>query len=228
MNSKGKIYLVSTPIGNMGDITYRSVEILKEVDFILAEDTRRARKLMSTYDIHVPVESYHSHNEHGKTTSVLRRIENGETLALLTDAGSPCLSDPGFLLVRDAVEMGIEPEVLPGASALTFAVAAAGVPVDKFLFEGFLPTKKGKRKKRLEQIKEINLTAFIYESPYRINKLLLEIADIFDENTQIILIREATKFFEERIRGTAHEILEKYKEKKWKGEFVLVISRVLL
>ncbi len=177
----GKLYLVATPIGNLGDMTFRAVQVLKDVDLIAAEDTRRARKLLTHYEIKGHLISYHSHNERQKTDDLLNRVENGENIALVTDAGMPCIADPGFFIARAAIARGIEPEIIPGVSASTFAVAAAGVPVDKFYFAG--------------------------------------------EEHQVIIIREATKLHEERIRMSAGEMLVAFKDRNWKGEFVVIIPR---
>lgn len=220
----GKLLIVSTPIGNLGDMTFRAVEALKTATLIGAEDTRRAKKLLNHFEINCPLTSYHMHNEKNKTSSILERVLNGDTVAVLSDAGTPCLSDPGYILVRDAIIAGIEPEIIPGVSALTYAVAACGFPVSDFHFAGFLPQKSGKRRKTLKHLLENSKTVFLYESPYRVNKLLLEICEEVGEETHVVLIREATKLYEEHLRGTAFELLEKYKEKKWKGEFTVAVT----
>ncbi len=221
----GKLYLVATPIGNLGDMTIRALDVLKEANIIAAEDTRRARKLMNHYEITTHIISYHSHNEHRKTEELLNRIEAGEIVALVTDAGMPCVADPGFFIAREAIKRGVEPEIIPGVSAVTFAVAAAGVPVDKFTFAGFLAPKSAKRQRQLSEINEKNETTIIFESVHRINKLVSDIGLIFGLDQEIIVIREATKLHEERIRLSAGKFTQLYGEKKWKGEFVIIIPR---
>ena len=220
----GKLLLISTPIGNLDDLTFRALKELKNASLIAAEDTRRARKLLNHFDIQCPVIAYHMHNEKSKTSSLLERVNNGETVAVISDAGTPCLSDPGYILVKSAVECGIEPEIIPGVSALTYAVAACGFPVTDFHFGGFLPQKSGKRRSTLKRLVENSKTLFIYESPFRINKLLLEISEEVGPATRVVLIREATKMYEEHIRGNAADLLETYKDKKWKGEFTVAIT----
>lgn len=220
----GKLYLVTTPIGNLEDITLRALRILKEVDVIAAEDTRHTRQLLSHFDIHSELISYHAFNEHDKTDALLKRIENGENIALVTDAGTPSVADPGFFPVRAAQTKGIDIEVIPGVSAVTFAVTASGLPVDKFAFFGFVPVKSGRKSTFFADIKEKNMTAFIFESPFRIGKTLDFIREFFGDDVQIAIIREATKIHEEVIKGTAAEVCEKYKERIWKGEFVIGIA----
>ena len=220
----GQLIIVATPIGNLGDITLRALETLKEVDLIAAEDTRRAKKLLSHFEINCPLTSLHMHNEKTKSNRLIERVLNGQKVALLSDAGTPCLSDPGYLLVRDAVEAGIEPEIIPGVSALTYAVAACGFPVSDFHFAGFLPQKSGKRRSSLKHYVENSKTVFFYESPYRVNKLLVEVIEEIGPETRMVLIREATKLHEEHIRGSALELHEKYKDKKWKGEFTVAVT----
>ncbi len=220
----GKLYIVATPIGNLEDITLRTLNILKSVDLIAAEDTRRTRKLLTHFEISTRTISYHSYNEHRKTAELLEQVANGLKLALVSDAGMPCIADPGYLLVRDAVDYGIEPEIIPGVSALTFAVAASGLPSDRFTFYGFLPVKPGKKAKVLEAIKDSEHTGVVFESPYRIEKALQAITDTLGPDTPIALVREATKIHEEVLRGPAGELLESTKGRNWKGEFVIVIS----
>jgi 16S rRNA (cytidine1402-2'-O)-methyltransferase len=223
----GSLYIVSTPIGNLEDITMRALRILKEVDLIAAEDTRHTRKLLSHYDIHTQMTSYHIHNEHHKVASLLDRVEGGESIAVVSDAGTPAIADPGFLIVRAAWERDIHPIVIPGVSSLTFAIAAAGLPVDSFTFKGFIPVKKGRRTKALESVIESKETTVFFESPYRIKKLLQEINDILGSDTVIAVIREATKIHEEVLRGPVSEILEATAERnKWKGECVVIIGRI--
>ena len=207
----GKLYLVTTPIGNLEDITLRALRVLKEVDVIAAEDTRHSRQLLSHFDIHSELISYHAFNEHDKTDALLSRIENGENIALVTDAGTPSVADPGFFLVRAAQEKGLEIVVVPGVSAVTFAVTASGLPVDKFAFFGFVPVKSGRKTTFFEEIKEKNMTSFIFESPFRVAKTLE-------------FIREATKIHEEVIKGSASEVCEQCKNRSWKGEFVIGIA----
>ncbi len=224
-SGQGALYIVSTPIGNLEDITLRALRILKEVDFVAAEDTRRTLQLLNHYEIKSRVESYHSFNEHHKTANLLDRISSGAKVALVTDAGTPCIADPGFLLIREAVKLGIEPVMIPGVSAMTFSISASGFPCEKFSFYGFLPVKSGRRMKELERIKADGKTSVIYESPYRMGKLLKEIAGLFGSDVQIAVIREATKLHEEILRGSAGDLAEKYGERNWKGECAVVIAR---
>ncbi|NQZ68172.1 MAG: 16S rRNA (cytidine(1402)-2'-O)-methyltransferase [Lentisphaeria bacterium] len=223
MNEQTLISLVATPIGNLEDMTFRAVRILKEVDLIAAEDTRHAKKLLNHYEIKTPLTSYHMHNEKGKTDSLLDRVEGGLHLAMLSDAGTPCISDPGYLMVRDAIARGIKIELIPGASALTYAAAVCGFPITDFHFHGFLPQKSGKRKRVLESIKDHPSTYFFFESPYKMNRLLNEVKEVLGEDTQMFLLREATKLHEEHIHGSAGELQEMYAEKKWKGEFTVAV-----
>ncbi|MBR1966674.1 MAG: 16S rRNA (cytidine(1402)-2'-O)-methyltransferase [Lentisphaeria bacterium] len=220
----GKLYLVTTPIGNLEDITLRALRVLKEVDVIAAEDTRHSRQLLSHFDIHSELVSYHAFNEHDKTDALLDRIERGENIALVTDAGTPSVADPGFFLVRAAQEKDIDIVVVPGVSAVTFAVTASGLPVDKFAFFGFVPVKSGRKTTFFADIKDKNMTAFVFESPFRVGKTLEFIREFFGNDTQIAIIREATKIHEEVIKGSAAEICEKCKNRVWKGEFVIGIA----
>ncbi len=219
------LFLVATPIGNLEDITFRALRTLREADVIYAEDTRRTRVLLDHFEIRKPLKAYHIFNEHGKTPELLDRVRDGENVVLVSDAGMPCIADPGFLLVRSAVEAGIEPVIIPGVSALTFAVAASGLPSDQFLFCGFLPVKSGRRGAALEEIAASGQTCVIYESPYRIEKLIREIGEHMGGDTQIALLREATKVHEEVLRGTVEEVLASTAGRNWKGECVLVVSR---
>ncbi len=221
---KGKLYIVSTPIGNLKDITIRALDVLKEVDIVAAEDTRRAQKLLNHYEIKVKTISYHSHNEHRVTDNVLDLIETGKNIAIVTDAGTPCISDPGFFLVREAIEREIEPIIIPGVSAVTFAACASGLPVDTFTFYGFLHVKQGRRHRAIAKIKEEDKTVFVYESPHRMEKLLKEISELISPETKVAVIREATKVYEEVLRGTAKELVEQTAQRKWKGECVVAIS----
>ena len=222
--TEGWLALVATPIGNLEDITLRALRVLKEADLIAAEDTRRTRKLCSHFDIHTRLISYHAHNEHRKTEKLLDMVERGKRVAVLSEAGTPSVSDPGFLIVRAALARGIEPVVIPGASALTYAVVAAGLPVDRFTFLGFLPPKPGKRRRFLEALKETETTVFLFESVHRIPGLLEDIAEVLGPHTPVAVIREATKLHEERIRGTAAEILARHGTRDWRGEFVVAID----
>jgi 16S rRNA (cytidine1402-2'-O)-methyltransferase len=218
-----KLYLVPTPIGNLADMTYRSVTILKEVDLILAEDTRTSGKLLQHYEIKTPMLSYHMHNEHKISDSIVQRIANGETMALITDAGSPGISDPGFLLTRKLIENNLPIEALPGATAFVPALTVSGLPCDKFVFEGFLPVKKG-RKKRLEFLKEEDRSIIFYESPHKLPKTLNDFKEYYGSDRQISISREITKMFEEHFRGTVEEAIAHFEIKKPKGEFVVVLE----
>lgn len=220
----GWLALVATPIGNLEDITLRALRTLREADVIAAEDTRRAGTLCAKYEVHARLLAYHAHNEHHRTASLLDLVAQGRKVVALSDAGTPALSDPGFFLVRAALARGIEPVVIPGVSALTFAVVAAGLPVDHFAFHGFLPVKSGRRRAALERIRDTGSTAFLFESPFRITKLLEEIVEVFGPTTPVALIREATKFHEECLRGPAAELLAKHRNRAWKGEFVVAIG----
>lgn len=220
----GRLCIMSTPIGNLEDMTYRAVRVLGEADLVAAEDTRRAQKLLNHFEIKVKTVSYHSHNEHQKTDWLLDQVEDGLTVVVLSDAGTPCIADPGFLAVREAVKRSIEPEVIPGVSALTFAAVAAGLPVVNFSFFGFIPVKKGRRTSALQLIETEQRTAFLYESPHRMGKLLNLMDEVMSKDTQVAVIREATKVYEEVLRGTPAEIIAQVGEKKWKGECVVVIS----
>lgn len=217
------LFLVATPIGNLEDITLRALRVLREADVIYAEDTRRTRILLDKYQISKHLESYHIFNEHGRTPELLSRVLRGEKVVLVSDAGMPCIADPGFLLVRSAVEAGISPVVIPGVSALTFSVAASGLPSDSFTFCGFLPVKSGRRNSALRRIAEEGRTAVIFESPFRIGKLLGEIRQLMGPDTTVAVVREATKVHEEVLRGTVADVLDKTSGRSWKGEIVLVV-----
>ncbi len=226
ISGEGWLALTASPIGNLEDITYRAVRILGAADLIAAEDTRRARRLLAKYAIDdTRLTSYHAYNEDKKTESLLDQVERGRKIAVLSDAGTPAISDPGFLIVRAAVSRGIEPLVVPGVSALSFAVVAAGFPVDKFMFAGFPPVKPGKRKRFLEQLPISEYTCFLFEGPHRIPRLLVEISEIIGPQVPVALIREATKVYEEVIRGTASQLAEDYAGRKCRGEFTIAISR---
>jgi len=218
-----KLYVIPTPIGNLKDITYRAIEILKSVDLILAEDTRTSAKLLNHYNINVKTESFHMHNEHKKTNAVIKSILNGNEIAIVSDAGTPGISDPGFLLVRACIQNQIDIECLPGATAFIPALVNSGLPSDRFSFEGFLPVKKG-RTKRLKQLSNENKTMVFYESPHRILKTLTDFSNYFNDKSLISVSRELTKLFEETFRGTIKESIEHFEKNKPKGEFVIVLS----
>lgn len=218
-----KLYLVPTPIGNLEDITLRALRILKEVDFILAEDTRTSGKLLKHFEIATQMYSHHMHNEHKSVEGVLNRLKNGETCALISDAGTPAISDPGFLLTRACVQQDIAVECLPGATAFVPALVNSGLPNDKFVFEGFLPVKKG-RQTRLNFLSEENRTMIFYESPHKLLKTLTNFSEYFGEDRQISVSRELTKMFEETKRGTVKEVLSYYTEKPAKGEIVIIVD----
>ena len=218
-----KIYLVPTPIGNLEDMTFRAIKILKEVDFILAEDTRTSGKLLKHFEIGTQMHSHHMHNEHKSIEGILNRIRNGETCALISDAGTPAISDPGFLLTRACVENNIEVDCLPGATAFVPALVKSGLPCDRFIYEGFIPHKKG-RKTLFEDIKERKITTVLYESPHRIVKTLAQMVEFIGEDRQISISRELTKKFEETINGSISEVLAIFEQKTIKGEFVMVVK----
>jgi len=218
-----KLYLVPTPIGNFGDITLRALEILKSVDVVLAEDTRKTGILFRHYGIETRMSPHHQFNEHKTVKSIAERIGDGQNIALVTDAGTPAISDPGFLLVRECIRNGLEVECLPGATAFVPALVNSGLPCDRFLFEGFLPVKKG-RKTRLETLAEADCTIILYESTHRILKSLEEFSGYFGPDRQASVSRELTKVFEETVRGSLEEIVQYYKTHPVKGEFVIIIS----
>ena len=218
-----KLYVVPTPIGNLEDITLRAINTLREVDFILAEDTRTTSHLLRHLGIEKPMHSHHKFNEHATVERVAESIAAGHDVALVSDAGTPGISDPGFLLVRKCVERDIEVVTLPGATALIPAVVQSGFPCDKFCFEGFLPQKKG-RMKRLEELASERRTIILYESPYRVVKCLEQLAETFGRERRVAVVREITKKFEETVRGTLDEVLEHFREHEPKGEFVIVVA----
>lgn len=218
-----KLYVVPTPIGNLEDITLRAINTLREVDFILAEDTRTTLHLLRHLGIEKPMHSHHKFNEHATVERVAESIEAGRDVALVSDAGTPGISDPGFLLVRKCVERGIEVVTLPGATALIPAVVQSGFPCDRFCFEGFLPQKKG-RMKRLQELSTETRTLVIYESPYRVVKCLEQLAETFGAERRVAVVREITKKFEETVRGTVSEALDHFREHEPKGEFVIVVA----
>jgi len=217
------LYLVPTPIGNLKDITLRAIEVLKSVDVILAEDTRTTGKLLKHYEIHRPLQSYHVFNEHKTVERLLERLDNGEQMALVSDAGTPGISDPGFLLVRSAKEAGLEVNCLPGATAFVPALVNSGLPTDRFTFEGFLPHKKG-RKTRIENLLEENRTMIFYESPHRLAKTLLQFSEAFGPDRMASVSREMTKIYEENVRGTLQELIAYYEIHPIKGEIVIVLA----
>ena len=218
-----KLFVVPTPIGNLGDITLRSIEVLKSVDFILAEDTRTSSKLLKHYDIDTPVESFHMHNEHKKLESIINKLRSDFEIALISDAGTPGISDPGFLLVRECINNEVEVECLPGPTAFVAALVSSVLPSDRFSFEAFLPVKKG-RTKRLKELSTETKTMVFYESPHRILKTLNDLSNYFDVESQISVSRELTKLYEETFRGTIKESVEHFEKNKTKGEFVIVLS----
>jgi len=218
-----KLYLIPTPIGNLEDITLRALRILKEVNIVLAEDTRTSRKLFSHYDIDTNLAPFHMHNEHKVLQKWIDRIKSGETIALVSDAGTPAISDPGFLLVRECVKNDIEVDCLPGATAFVPALVNSGLPSDKFVFEGFLPVKKG-RQTRLKLLSEEERTIVFYESPHRVVKTLSLFCEYFGEDRKVSVSREISKMFEETKRGSAKEVMEYFEQKKPKGEFVIIVE----
>ncbi len=218
-----KLYIVPTPIGNLDDITLRAVKVLQEVDFILAEDTRTSSFLLKHLGIEKPLRSHHKFNEHATVGMVAETIASGRNVALVSDAGTPGISDPGFLLVRTCIEHGIEVETLPGATALIPALVQSGFPCDKFCFEGFLPQKKG-RMKRLEELRDEERTIIFYESPFRVVKCLEQMAEVFGEDRMVSVSREITKKFEQTVRGTLGETAGYFRTHEPKGEFVIVLS----
>jgi len=218
-----KLFIVPTPIGNLDDITFRAIKVLKEVDIILAEDTRTSGKLLKHFEISTHMQSHHMHNEHKMVDRIIERLKSGETFALISDAGTPAISDPGFLLTRACIENDIEVECLPGATAFVPALVNSGLPNDKFVFEGFLPVKKG-RQTRLLYLAEETRTMIFYESPHKLIKTLKNIAEYFGEDRFVSVSRELTKLFEETVRGTVKEVMGYYTDKPPKGEIVLVVA----
>lgn len=218
-----KLFVVPTPIGNLKDITFRAIEILEAADLILAEDTRQAKKLLNHYNIKTPLQSHHMFNEHRSVEAVCAKIIDGQNIALISDAGTPAISDPGFLLVRTCVEKDIEVETLPGATAFVPALVNSGLPCDRFCFEGFLPPKKG-RNKKLSGLTEESRTMIFYESPFRLVRALEEFSEFFGPDRQACVSRELSKIYEENIRGTLMELAEHYKNKPPKGEIVIIVA----
>lgn len=218
-----KLFLVPTPVGNLGDMTYRGVEVLRSVDLILAEDTRTSRVLMQHYGIETPLQSYHIFNEHQTVASLVERLLAGTTIAVVTDAGTPGISDPGFLLVREALKSGVEVECLPGATAFVPALIDSGLPCDRFVFLGFLPHKKG-RHTALQALASETRTMVIYESPFRLVKLLEELSSVVGPERQVSVSREISKLHAETARGAIAEVLGHFKQKEVKGEIVVVLA----
>ena len=218
-----KLYIIPTPIGNLEDITLRALRLLKEVDLVLAEDTRITKKLFVNYNIDTTLASFHMHNEHKVLAKFIDRLKAGETFALVSDAGTPGISDPGFLLARECVSNKIEIECLPGATAFVPALVNSGLPSEKFIFEGFLPAKK-RRQTRLKLLSEAEITMIFYESPHRIVKTLSQFVEYFGEDRKVSVSREISKMFEETKRGKVKEVLTYFEEKKPKGEFVIVVE----
>jgi len=219
----GTLYIVPTPVGNMEDMTYRAVRILKEVDVVLAEDTRTSGILLKHFDIHNHLLSHHKFNEHGTSQGVVERLLAGQNVALISDAGTPGISDPGFFLVREAVRAGIEVQCLPGATAFVPALVSSGLPCDRFTFEGFLPQKKGRQTKILS-LKGETRTMIFYESPYRLVKLLEQFVEAYGPDRKVSVCREISKVHEESVRGTLDEVLAHFKSHEPKGEIVVVLA----
>ena len=218
-----KLFLVPTPVGNLGDMTYRAVEVLKNADLILAEDTRTSRTLMQHYGISTPMQSYHIFNEHQRVTSIIDMLKSGKNIALVTDAGTPGISDPGFLVVREAVKEGVDVECLPGATAFVPALIESGLPCDQFVFVGFLPHKKG-RQTAIRELCDEQRTAIIYESPFRLVKLLEALTETVGGGRQVSVSREISKLHAETVRGSLTEVLTHFQQKEVKGEIVVVLS----
>ena len=218
-----KLYIVPTPIGNLEDMTFRAIKVLKEADLILAEDTRNSSKLLKHFEIETPMMSHHMHNEHKTVEMLVKRLQSGETMALISDAGTPAISDPGFLLTRACIENNIEVECLPGATAFVPALVNSGLPNDRFIFEGFLPEKKG-RQTRFLALAEETRTMIFYVSPHKLLKTLEEFIQYFGSDRTISVSRELTKLHEETFRGTAQEVLTHFSQKAIKGEIVVIVG----
>lgn len=219
----GSLYIVPTPIGNLKDITLRALEILKDVDLVLAEDTRKSGLMLKHFDINTPLASHHKFNEHSQSERVCEQIASGKNIALITDSGTPGISDPGFLLVRTCLERNIEVETLPGATAFIPALINSGLPCDRFCFEGFLPHKKG-RVKRIKKLESEERTMVFYESPHRIRKLIDQLIEVFGPGRKASLSRELTKIHEENLRGNLDELAAKLKDTQARGEYVLIVE----
>ncbi len=219
----GTLYIVPTPVGNMEDMTFRAIRILKEADLILAEDTRTSGILLKHYEIKNTLLSHHKFNEHGTSAGIVNRLLAGENVALISDAGTPGICDPGFFLVREAVRAGVEVQCLPGATAFVPALVASGLPCDRFAFEGFLPQKKG-RQTKLQSLVGEERTMIFYESPYRLLKTLQQFAEVYGEERQVSVCREISKIHEESVRGSLAEVIAHFKEKEPKGEIVIILA----
>jgi len=219
----GILYIVPTPVGNMEDMTFRAVRILKEVDLVLAEDTRTSGILLKHYEIKNALMSHHKFNEHGTSAGIVNRLLAGENVALISDAGTPGISDPGFFLVREAVRAGVEVQCLPGATAFVPALVSSGLPCDRFAFEGFLPQKKG-RQTKLQSLKDEERTMIFYESPFRLVKTLQQFAEVYGGDRQVSVCREISKVHEESVRGSLNEVIAHFQEKEPKGEIVIVLD----
>jgi 16S rRNA (cytidine1402-2'-O)-methyltransferase len=219
----GILYIVPTPVGNMEDMTFRAVRILKEVDLVLAEDTRTSGVLLKHFEIKNALMSHHKFNEHGTSAGIVNRLLAGENVALISDAGTPGISDPGFFLVREAVRAGIEVQCLPGATAFVPALVSSGLPCDRFCFEGFLPQKKGRQTKILS-LKDEERTMIFYESPFRLVKTLQQFAEVYGADRQVSVCREISKVFEESVRGSLEEVIAHFQAKEPKGEIVIVLE----
>lgn len=223
MTNQGKLYIVPTPVGNLEDMTFRAIRILKEVDLILAEDTRTSGILLKHFEIKNALQSHHKFNEHKTLEGVINRIKAGANVALISDAGTPGISDPGFLMARECARNGIEVQCLPGATAFVPAIVASGLPNDRFCFEGFLPQKKG-RMTRLQALSEEHRTMIFYESPYRLVKTLTQLAEYFGDERPASVSREISKVHEETVRGTLNELVRHFTENEPKGEIVLIVG----
>lgn len=219
----GILYVVPTPVGNMEDMTFRAIRILKEADLVLAEDTRTSGVLLKHYDIQNHLMSHHKFNEHGTSAGIVERLKAGATVALISDAGTPGISDPGFFLVREAVRAGVEVQCLPGATAFVPALVSSGLPCDRFAFEGFLPPKKG-RQTKLDSLKEEPRTMIFYESPYRLLKTLQQLAEVMGGDRQTSVCREISKVHEESVRGTLEEVIAHFTETEPRGEIVIIVA----
>ena len=219
----GILYIVPTPVGNMEDMTFRAIRVLKEVDLVLAEDTRTSGILLKHYEIKNALMSHHKFNEHGTSAGIVNRLLAGENVALISDAGTPGISDPGFFLVREAVRAGVEVQCLPGATAFVPALVSSGLPCDRFCFEGFLPQKKG-RQTKLQSLKDEERTMIFYESPFRLVKTLQQFAEVYGSNRQVSVCREISKVHEESVRGSLQEVIAHFQEKEPKGEIVIILE----
>jgi 16S rRNA (cytidine1402-2'-O)-methyltransferase len=219
----GTLYIVPTPVGNLEDMTFRAVRILKEADLVLAEDTRTSGILLKHYEIQNHLMSHHKFNEHGTSAGIVDRLRAGQTIALISDAGTPGISDPGFFLVREAVRAGVEVQCLPGATAFVPALVSSGLPCDRFAFEGFLPPKKG-RQTKLESLRTEERTMIFYESPYRLLKTLQQFADVYGPDRQVSVCREISKVHEESVRGTLAEVIAHFTETEPRGEIVMILA----